>query len=163
MTCETVACSNCAKWVRERVRVYGDGTRITYYVAPDGKGHCGALAVDTVPEFGCLKFAEAAAFSHVTVEHIDGAPWERWAFIPCPDCNGVGSSNDRACRRCAGTAKVRRYDDGYVADATWDHPLEKERKKAHQEAERRRALEGTSLASIPAPKDGAMAQTGDLP
>jgi hypothetical protein len=89
-----------------------------------------------------------SGWNHVVIDNIEGAPWEHWTFVPCPDCNGVGSANDRACRRCSGTAKVRRYDDGYVADATWDHPLEKERKKEQQEAERRRALEGTTLASI---------------
>ncbi len=152
MSCET--CSNCQKWVRERRRHYSDGTEQSYYLAPEGKGHCEVLGLDTAVDFGCNKFMESW-WDHVHVEHIDCAPWERWAHVPCPDCNGIGSANDRACQRCSGTAKVRRYDDGYVADATWDHPLEKERKKVlsvHDDS-----LYGTTLAPIGNGKEGVLA------
>lgn len=145
-------CSQCEKWVRERRRHYSDGTEISYYQSPDDKGHCEVLDIDTLPEFGCNQFTPATS-STCRIEAIDNAPWQRWTFIPCPDCSGVGSSNDRACRRCAGTAKVRRYDDGYVADATWDHPLEKERKKA-QQAGVDPGLQGTVLRNVSSPKDG---------
>lgn len=154
MPCEP-SCSNCNKWVRECRRHYSDGTEQSYFIAPEGKGHCEALGIDTAPEFGCLKFVDYPSWTHVIIDPIDGAPWEHWTFISCPDCNGVGSSNDRACRRCAGTAKVRRYDDGYVADATWDHPLEKERKKA-QQAGVDPGLKGTVLASLNSSKDGVL-------
>ncbi len=82
--------------------------------------------METASLFGCLSFI---AGDHVRVEMIEGAPWENWTMIPCPDCGGRGCTDTgRACGRCSGTSKVRRYDDGYVADATWDHPKEKERK-----------------------------------
>jgi hypothetical protein len=142
------SCENCAKWTRERRRHYSDGTEQSYYTAPEGKGRCEVLGIDTTRDFGCNKFSLTDGPGQIVIDRIEGAPWEHWTLIPCPDCNGVGSANDRACRRCSGTAKVRRYDDGYVADATWDHPLEKERKKAQQDAERCRAFEGTTLATI---------------
>ena len=145
-------CDGCCNWVCERHREYSDGTVQIYYKAPEGKGHCEILNLDTVPEFGCLSFAKNLAKKHIGIETIEGAPWEHWVMIPCPDCNGVGSANDRACRRCSGTAKVRRYDDGYVADATWDHPLEKERKKGKPPA----IDPGTVLSFTRAPKEGVL-------
>lgn len=150
------SCSNCAKWVRERHRHYSDGAEHSYYVAPEGKGHCEALNFDTTPDFGCNKYEAAPdGCSHIWVDFIEGAPWEHWVFISCPDCNGVGSANDRACRRCSGTAKVRRYDDGYVADATWDHPLEKERKKTQKQPPDP-GLVGTTLKPLADSKEGIM-------
>ncbi len=120
-------CRDCAKWICERRRHYGDGTAQLFYTAPEGKGHCDLLDLDTVPEFGCLSFIPG---DHVQIMNIEGAPWECWTMIPCPDSNGTGvTPSGGVCRRCAGTGLVRRYDDGYIADQTWDHPLEKARKK----------------------------------
>lgn len=150
------SCTNCAKWVVSRERHYGDGTKQTYFTSPDGKGYCKVLKIDTTADFGCLKFAESA-WNHIEVTAIDGAPWEHWTNVACPDCNGVGSANDRACRRCSGTAKVRRYDDGYVADATWDHPLEKERKRLAAQAPAEGTIDGTVIKNVNAQKQGAIA------
>jgi hypothetical protein len=142
--------------VVRRERRYSDGAAITYYSAPEGKGFCPVVDGTTTADFGCIRFCDAPEFDHVEAESIDGVPWERWVMIACPNCNGVGSANDRACKRCSGTAKVRRYDDGYVADETWDHPLEKERKKTAGQ----KPYEEPTLKPIPqAERPHAIAQT----
>ena len=127
-------CSDCGNWVQQRFNLYTDGTQIVTFSAPEGKGHCEILKVETAPDFGCTSFV---AGSHTAVVAKDGAPWQNWHMGKCPECDGRGSHLVElrpACRRCAGLGKVRHYDDGYVADASWDHPKEKELKKQAGEA-----------------------------
>jgi hypothetical protein len=144
-------CHGCSHWVCERRRQYGDGTVQTDYVAPEGKGHCDVLGMETAAAFGCLSFAPGG--NHVETEYIDGAPWERWAMVPCPDCEGRGCTmGGRACQRCSGTAKVRRYDDGYVADETWLHPKERERRAGIVAT----VDPGTVLRSVRGGRDGIL-------
>ncbi len=148
-------CHGCSHWIYERRRQYGDDSILVDYTAPDGKGTCEILNMETVRDFGCLSFApDISGTSHIRIESIEGAPWERWIYVPCPDCDGRGCTfpDGRPCRRCSGTSKVRRYDDGYVADDTWDHPKEKERKHAVVNA----IDPGTVLSPIRALKEGVL-------
>jgi hypothetical protein len=147
-------CRDCHRWTLRRQRQYDDGTVQVYYEAPAGKGHCAALNIDTPPEFNCSEFTQEPGYDvRVVTETIVGAPWEHWIMVPCPDCDGAGSTYGRACRRCSGTASVRRYDDGYVADETWDHPRFKELKK--MKPVQAPTIDGTVLAPIKA-NDGAL-------
>lgn len=117
-------CGDCQRWLTERAIVYGDGSRVAGYQAPAGKGMCDHLNQETPEDFGCLAFAEGA--EHTVVETKEGPPWAYWVMIPCPNCMGRGS-DESACHRCAGTGKVRKYDDGYVGEEqTRLHPREKE-------------------------------------
>ena len=122
------ACSSCEHWTLARVTRYDDGSVIDNYRPPEGTGHCESLSLDTAPEFFCAKFSPCPSdFDHVYTSHKEGAPWQHWVHVPCPDCKGVGSSYDCACGRCAGTARVRKYDDGYVGEEQHRiHPKEKE-------------------------------------
>src|SRR5579862_9257049 len=106
-----MSCSVCKYWHRGTLTVYGDGSTLEKLLE---KPKCSVLNIETPEDFGCIKFEEAyeEQVSHYTKE---GAPWENWVYGPCPDCQGVGN-NGSACHRCAGTAKVRFYDDGYVGE-----------------------------------------------
>ncbi len=116
-----MTCENCFQWVRERRRLYGDGTEQTYYVAPEGKGNCAYLNIDTPPEFSCAAFIEGGLSVHVDV--VEGAPWQYFHMGACPDCNGTGGGG--TCRRCTGIGLVRFYADGYVGEErTRRHPKE---------------------------------------
>lgn len=118
-------CATCALWIVARVVAYEDGSVIEKWKAPPGKGRCELLGVDVPGEFGCNQ--HKAGEAHEVEERKDGAPWQHWTMIPCPDCSGAGSSNDRPDDRCAGTGKVRLYDDGHVGDErTRVHPKELE-------------------------------------
>lgn len=136
-------CGDCSHWITQHKTIYADGSEVINEQTLPGKGRCEHLNQETVEDFGCTAFI---AGDHVVVAYKDGAPWTNWHLIACPDCDGKGSRNDRACRRCSGTAKVRCYDDGYVADATWDHPREKELKKR---SPRPQLDPGLSLAPLP--------------
>lgn len=115
-------CSDCASWLTARITRYSDGSHITTYEAPHGKGHCGVLGLETAADFGCLSFSQEHA-GHAEITEKVGPPWKHWVMIPCPDCIG---DNVPGCRRCAGTKNVRRYDDGFVGDErTRLHPNEK--------------------------------------
>lgn len=119
-------CETCANWTVRRRRVYDNGDEVITYEAPQGKGHCDKLGIDTPPEFHCAAHAEG--HDHVMTERIDGAPWEHFQYRPCPDCNGRGSIEgaQTPCGRCVGTARVRFYDDGYIGEeSTRLHPKEK--------------------------------------
>ena len=115
-------CADCGNWVQVRKTVYGDGTEIVNYTSPAGKGHCGILALDTLPEFGCVSFVLGF---HVEITHKPDPPWRYWTMIPCPTCNG-GAAADPRCK-CAGTGNVRLYDDGHLGDEQRNrhHPKEK--------------------------------------
>ena len=118
-------CDNCDHWKTAEKTTYDDGSEVVNKQAPDGKGHCLILDVDTAPEFGCTSFAEG--YEHVIRHQKSGAPWQHFKMGPCPGCAGAGSKNDGACHRCAGTANVRYYDDGFVGEEqTRMHPKEKE-------------------------------------
>jgi len=119
-------CDGCKNWTLASQTIYEDGSRIETFRAPEGRGHCEVLKIDTTPDFGCTKHDPAQdGFSHVFVSQKGGAPWQHWTMIPCPDCGGAGSSNDRPDDRCVGTGKVRLYDDGFVGDErTRRHPKE---------------------------------------
>lgn len=129
-------CKDCGHWLTRHLTSYDDGSVIEKRLAPEGKGHCGALNMDTEPEFGCVRFEPGDA--HEITGHKVGAPWQHWEMGPCPDCNGVGSkwsdpANVAACRRCAGTAQVRYYDDGHIGEErTRLHPKEKEQLAANK-------------------------------
>jgi hypothetical protein len=121
-------CDGCQKWTVKRVTRYGDGSEVVNWKAPDGKGRCGVLDIDTAGDFGCTSFEAAAASDapHVVGNWKNGAPWQHHASGPCPDCRGRGSDTG-VCRRCAGTGKVRYYDDGFIGEEqTRLHPKEKE-------------------------------------
>ena len=122
-------CDGCANWTVAKKTIYESGDEVETFRAPEGKGHCEALGLDTDPDFGCAKFSEptephgGAGVTHISRK--EGAPWQHWTMIPCPDCGGAGSSNDRPDDRCAGTGNVRLYDDGFIGDErTRKHPKE---------------------------------------
>lgn len=117
-----MSCEHCANWVLERRRRYcGDGTEQTYFTAPEGKGQCDYLKVDTPPLFHCAAFSEGC--DHVKIDLLEGAPWQHFVMGACPDCNGTGGGG--ICLRCAGTSKVRFYADGHIGEErTRRHPKE---------------------------------------
>lgn len=120
-------CQSCAHWTLARVTVYSDGSTVDTFRAPDGKGHCEELTIDTAPDFGCNKYEIDGGSSHVITTEKQGAPWQHWSMGNCPDCAGKGNAGDGACHRCAGTSKVRYYEDGYIGEErTRLHPKERE-------------------------------------
>lgn len=127
-------CGDCLKWITARRDDYADGTQIFRYQAPTGKGECGTLHAETEAEFGCVKFEPAALPEmHVMVAQKQGAPWQHWQMIPCPQCHGHGCDGDSGCDRCVSTGNVRQYDDGFVGDErTREHPRETEIRQAAQ-------------------------------
>ena len=117
-------CSDCRLWLTMRVTDYEDGTRITNFKAPDSKGQCLSLKIDTDAEFGCNRF-EAGAEHIEVMARKPGSPWHHSHYDTCPDCKGTGLIDDGACRRCARTGRVLFYDDGYVGEEqTRRHPNE---------------------------------------
>ena len=119
-----MTCSACRLWLTQRVTQYEDGSVITNYQSPEGKGSCGYLKIETDSDFHCNHFEEG-------VEHIEvmgkksGSPWHHSQWGVCPECQGVGLINDGACRRCARTGRVLYYDDGYIGEEqTRRHPNE---------------------------------------
>ncbi len=139
-------CSNCRFWIVRKLDKYADGSERETYRAPDGKGLCLFLNQLTDPDFGCNKFSFTSS-DHTEVTENEGAPWQRWKMGPCPECDGRGCHMVEmrpACRRCGGLGRVRHYDDGYIADTTWDHPKEKELKK-------RRSIDPGLIGTVLAP------------
>jgi hypothetical protein len=117
-------CEGCEHWVVRRETRYGGGDVITNWQAPDGKGACNSLGIETEAAFGCNRFLEDLGWSHVESSLKDGYPWQHFVMIDCPDCNGKGDGGRG--HRCAGTGKVRLYDDGHLGDEqTRLHPNEK--------------------------------------
>lgn len=118
-------CSDCQKWLLKKTNTYEDGSEITTFTAPAGKGKCLELGIDTPPAFVCSVYVWSD-WDNVEYTPKQGAPWQHFVMIPCPDCRGNGS-NEQACHRCAGTGLVRKYDDGYIGEErTRTHPKEKE-------------------------------------
>jgi RecJ-like exonuclease len=153
-----MTCANCAKWTTERKDVYEDGSEIVRQKCADGKGHCGELQIGTPATFGCNAFA--AGDVHVAITRKSGAPWQHFVMIPCPDCQGRGS-NEGVDHRCAGTGKVRLYDDGHIGEErTRKHPKELELEKRAADEKRRAAaqavLDGIPLPPTPEVIDGTV-------
>lgn len=139
MTSKT--CQGCARWITAEVTDYGNGERITNWAAPDGVGRCENFTQPdrpflTPPAFGCTEHKPGDV--HVVRHRKLGAPWQHSRAGPCPDCQGLGGAwtasvvdgaptiSGRGCNRCAGTGKVRHYDDGHVGEErTRLHPKEK--------------------------------------
>ncbi len=128
-------CDGCKNWTTARVTRYGDGSEVCNWKAPAGKGRCSVLDIDTPEAFGCTSHAPLdavgaltlPAFHHIQSNWKNGAPWQHHVVGPCPDCRGLGS-NSGVCYRCAGTGKVRYYDDGYIGEEqTRLHPKEKDK------------------------------------
>lgn len=128
-----MTCDACKNWTVRRTTRYGDGTEVTTWQAPEGKGRCSILGIDTPKEFGCTAF-DGYPVGSITVQGIrhveqswkNGAPWQHHVTGPCPDCKGKGSDAG-PCNRCAGTGKVRYYDDGFIGEEqTRLHPKELE-------------------------------------
>lgn len=121
-------CASCLRWVIERRTLYEDGSKVVNFKATEGRGRCELLGIETLPEFGCTSHlpAEGSAWSGVFVLQKRGAPWQYSEAGPCPDCKGEGNSTGTACHRCAGTGKVRHYEDGHIGEErTRLHPKEK--------------------------------------
>lgn len=121
-------CISCACWITQRKTIYGgDGSEVVNFQAAEGKGACTELGIETPHDFGCNRFAPGSPTDQVVVSTKQGEPWQHFTSGPCPDCAGAGNSGDSGCHRCAGTGKVRHYDDGYVGEErTRMHPKEKE-------------------------------------
>lgn len=119
-------CQSCLHWVRIEKRVYGDGSEVvTFRPNQIEHGRCEILSVESAPSFGCLSHAAGREADQIRVTQRAGAPWQHSAAGPCPDCAGEGSRGDKSCHRCAGTGKVRHYEDGYVGEErTRLHPKE---------------------------------------
>lgn len=132
-------CVDCRYWITVDKTVYEDGAEIIHWASSED-GHCTYLAIRTTPEFGCMAYV--AGDDHAKIERKDGAPWQHFKMIPCPDCAGVQPgelySHPAGSRghRCAGTGLVRLYDDGHVGDEqTRLHPKQKEYDEAVRAAE----------------------------
>ena len=121
-----MTCSTCAHWVTTRKTVYGDGSEVVTYQCSDGKGHCEKLEIDTSPDFTCAYEDNSDHSGPVRIGNKLGAPWQFWSMIPCPVCAEKGLPPDGVHCQCAGTGKVRRYDDGFIGDEkTRLHPTER--------------------------------------
>jgi hypothetical protein len=122
-------CDRCSFWTVGRLTQYASGDVVVNWEAPKGKGLCDKLSMETEADFGCTKFAETED-DHLVKGWKNGEPWQHWEVKNCPDCQGVGNGGgfgSSACHRCAGTGKVRHYDDGFVGEEqTRLHPKERE-------------------------------------
>jgi len=158
-------CKDCQHWFRGTSRQYKNNARIFLPSAEEGKAVCrsgGAIDGQVVPStFGCVDFNPCEGeFDQIDFLKYDQEPWQVWEMIPCPDCRGEGSSNDSACHRCAGTANVRKYADGFIGDErTREHPVEKEIRleKQRQDLMARMRAELEELEKTPAPVEPELA------
>ncbi len=119
-------CETCKNWIKRRQRTYSDGTNIMFFWVAPPNGLCEKLSQETEPSFFCSKYEAAPDWDHVSIENIEGAPWQNFKMGTCPDCKGRGSGEfGGACGRCVGTGQVRYYDDGFVGEEkTRRHPKE---------------------------------------
>lgn len=120
-------CADCRKWLTVRVTDYENGERIVNFQAPDGKGLCEVLKIDTPGDFGCNQFEAGAEHIEIMAKKT-GSPWHHSTRITCPDCKGegvVGPLKDASCERCCRTGTCLIYDDGYLGEErTRRHPKE---------------------------------------
>jgi hypothetical protein len=160
-------CRDCAHWSLGTYKVFRSARfDVPLSAAPD-EGLCGLgfMYGKLVPAaFGCPEFESAADDSDhwEYLDYSDKEPWEVWDIIPCPECQGVGRSGPEpqgaaataACRRCAGTGKVRQYGDGIIGDEqTRLHPVEIEafRKAKEDEILARARAEIARIGVAPEP------------
>jgi hypothetical protein len=117
-------CSDCRKWLTQRVTDYEDGSRVVNFQAPDGKGQCEVLKIDTPAAFGCNQFE--AGHDHIEIiGKKTGSPWHHSRRIACPNCAGSGVIGMDSCDKCQRGGFVSIYDDGYIAEEkTRRHPNE---------------------------------------
>lgn len=120
-------CSDCRKWLTQRVTDYEDGSRVINFKSADGKGLCYILNIETEIEFGCNRFE--AGLEHIEIMRTKtGSPWHHSHYITCPDCSGTGiipGAAGDSCQRCCRTGRCLLYDDGYVGEEkTRRHPNE---------------------------------------
>jgi hypothetical protein len=119
-------CDGCANWITLSKTLYESGDEVVHSRTELGKGLCKLLGIETAADFGCVKH-EAGDDHVLIVARKSGAPWQHSVAGPCPDCAGKGNNGDSGCHRCAGTGKVRYYEDGYVGEErTRLHPKERE-------------------------------------
>jgi len=124
-------CQDCGNWLLVKKTIYSGGPEIINWSAPEGRGHCKVLDVDTAPEFGCLSFI---AGEHLEITLKDGEPWQHSHWGKCPECNGSGATTYSGCGRCVGTGRVLYYDDGYIGEERYRmHPKEKELRERKNE------------------------------
>lgn len=117
----TQACEHCLHWLVAKQTTYDDGEVVTNFRSPEGKGQCQKLNIETEAGFGCNKFMEDG-WDHTERHAKAGCAWQHWQIKACPDCKGYGLG----CHRCAGTGKVRHYDDGFIGEEqTRLHPKQK--------------------------------------
>lgn len=130
-----MSCKECASWQRGVATIYGNGEVLTKLF---DKPKCRELnGAETPEDFHCNRYSEGID-AQMEQQTKSGAPWENWYYDRCPDCSGAGSSRGetdnegvaytgtgRACTRCAGTSKVRYYDDGFIGEEQKRlHPVE---------------------------------------
>ena len=135
----SAACMTCAFWLTQRVTDYANGERIVNYQAPDGKGMCEVLKVETFMDFGCIKHAEGGNLHIEVIGTKSGSPWMHSRWGGCPECGGTAPDDEGnfkmgsgqrvagsiGCDRCQTTGRVLYYDDGYVGEEkTRRHPNE---------------------------------------
>jgi hypothetical protein len=119
-------CDDCKFWLCQKVTDYEDGTRIVNHQSAEGRGLCENLGIETDAMFWCAKWDEGR--DHVAIAaRKSGSPWHHSVWGKCPDCKATpGWVGGGICGRCAGTAKVLHYDDGYIGEEqTRMHPNEK--------------------------------------
>lgn len=123
-------CGTCRFWKRGTRRKFRSEEQFT--AAGNDEGHpCNSAGpikdIITPADFGCINFVESVGEDQVEVLTFDGEPWQFWDMVPCPDCQGQGSTPEAGiCWRCAGTSNVRKYADGYVGEEhTREHPRER--------------------------------------
>lgn len=123
-------CHTCDYWLIHKFTTYDDGSIVDNFKARDGFGFCEKFTRETEAEFGC-GFCEESGWNHITKSHKAGAPWQHWEVKACPDCKLEGNDEigrGSGCKRCAGTGKVRWYDDGFIGEEqTRLHPEQKKR------------------------------------
>ena len=72
-------CADCKIWKTGEITKYADGSEIVNWQAPDGKGRCSVINIQTGAEFGCTSFVEELSGRvinpHVIRNWKNGAPW----------------------------------------------------------------------------------------
>ncbi len=137
-------CAECRFWLRGKWVSHPSVPAVFQPVADEGQGKCRAdgplSGIVTKAAFGCADYVELKSkYDQEERVEYQTEPWDTWEMGPCPDCQGKGSTGQMvngelqggACHRCAGTAQVRYYIDGYVGDEqTREHPTAKKMRDA---------------------------------